>query len=450
MSDRPGHPSFEPPAGTNPSQQPYAQQPYGQPPFGQQPYAQQQSFGQQGPQGQQGPYGQPYHQHGQPTPAHQPGPVSTPPSRGRGGAGKFVALVLAAALLGGGVGSAVTLTAIDRPQVTTQGDVTTPVVESNGEAIDWAVVADSVAPAVVSISVVTGQGGSEGSGVILDGEGNIATNNHVISGGQNGEINVTLHDNTIHRATIVGTDPGADLAVIRLEAPPADLAPIAFGDVSELAVGDPVMAIGNPLGLSGSVTTGIVSALHRPVRSSSQDQQQSPFDPGQNQSSADTVVTDAIQTSAPINPGNSGGALVNAQGQLVGLTSSIATDGTSSGNIGIGFAIRADQVQWVTRSLIETGTASTAFLGVSTTDGIGEADGESVVGARIEEITGGSPAEQAGLQAGDVITAMDEVPITGSVGLAARVRSQQVGDEVVLDVTRDGGTEQVTVTLTGR
>lgn len=427
MSERPGPPSFEPPTGSTPPGQPLQQ-----------------------------PFGQPYPPQGQPHPQQswQPAAPQRSPEPRRGGAGKLVALVLAASLLGGGVGSVATLAAIDRPQQIIQGETTTPVIESSGDAIDWAAVARSVEPAVVSISVFTGQGGSDGSGVILDAEGNIATNNHVIDGGQNGEINVTLTDNTIHRATIVGTDPGADLAVIRLEDPPEGLTPIAFGDVTELAVGDPVMAIGNPLGLSGSVTTGIVSALHRPVQSSSnQQQERSPFDPGANRTGTDTVVIDAIQTSAPINPGNSGGALVNAQGQLVGITSAIATlSGSSgqSGNIGIGFAIRADQVLSVTSTIIETGSSVTPFLGVSTTDGIAEVDGASVVGAEIVEVTSGSPADEAGLQEGDVVYAMDDVPITGSVSLAARVRSERAGDEVSLSLSREGTTEQVVVTLAGR
>lgn len=421
MSEHPGPPSFEPPAGSTRPQQPFGQ-----------------------------PYPAASAQQARPTGA----PQRSPEPR-RGGAGKLVALVLAASLVGGGVGSLATLAATDRPQQIVQGETTTPVIESSGDAIDWAAVARSVEPAVVSINVLTGQGGgSEGSGVVLDTEGNIATNNHVIDGGRNGEINVTLTDNTIHRATIIGTDPGADLAVIRLEDPPEGLTPIAFGDVTELAVGDPVMAIGNPLGLSGSVTTGIVSALHRPVQSSSnQQQERSPFDPGANRTGTDTVVIDAIQTSAPINPGNSGGALVNAQGQLVGITSAIATlSGSSgqSGNIGIGFAIRSDQVLSVTSSIIETGSSVTPFLGVSTTDGIAEVDGASVVGAEIVEVTSGSPADEAGLREGDVVYAMDDVPITGSVSLAARVRSERAGDEVSLSLSRDGTAEQVVVTLAGR
>ncbi|SDB86365.1 putative serine protease PepD [Raineyella antarctica] len=470
MSDRPGHPSFEPPAESpSPQPHPYGQQaPYGQqqPPYGQRPFGQQ-SYGQQAPgqqpyvqaEGQQ-PYGQqhPYEQPWQGVAGQQSAPVATKEPKRRGGSGKLVALVLAASLVGGGVGSVATLSATNQSQVIQGTTTTTPVVETKGGTVNWATVASSVEPAVVSISVVTGQSGAEGSGVVLDAQGHIATNNHVISGGQNGEINVTLNDNTIHKATIVGTDPSTDLAVIKLDNPPANLTPIAFGDVTKLAVGDPVMAIGNPLGLSGSVTTGIVSALHRPVRSSAseqQQQQQSPFSPGQNQSSADTtVVTDAIQTSAAINPGNSGGALVNAQGQLVGLTSSIATlsgsSGSQSGNIGIGFAIPADQVQAVTKSLIETGTSKTAFLGVSTTDGIGNVNGQSVVGAKVGDVTAGSPADKAGLKVDDVITAMDDVPITGSVSLAARVRGHQSGDQVVLQVSRGTSTQKITVTLANR
>ncbi|MPM29761.1 Periplasmic serine endoprotease DegP [bioreactor metagenome] len=335
------------------------------------------------------------------------------------------------------------------------GGTTTPVVQGNGTAVDWATVAKSVEPAVVSITVTSGNNGAEGSGVILDTQGHIATNNHVVSGGQNGQISVTLNNNTIHKATIVGTDPGTDLAVIKLTDPPSDLTPIAFGDVNKVAVGDPVMAIGNPLGLSGSVTTGIVSALHRPVRSSSsENQQQSPFSQGQTQSADTTVVTDAIQTSAAINPGNSGGALVNASGQLIGLTSSIATLGSSSnsqsGNIGIGFAIRADQVRAVTNELINKGSATTPLLGVSTTDGVSTVGGQQVVGAEVKSVSSGSPAAKGGVRTGDVITGMDGVPITGSVSLAARVRSQQVGDTVTLDVSRDATTQQIKVTLAGK
>ncbi|MEA5154069.1 S1C family serine protease [Raineyella sp.] len=473
MSEHPGPPSFEQPAGGSPTpgqtpgerpapapesaqdqthaagrgQAPYGQTTYGQP---QTPYGQPQA-----------PYGPPWQSSPQwpasgqaaaPTPG--PGQLQ-PPHKPRSGSGRLVALVLVGALLGGGVGSAATLAATGMNNQVVTGGTTTPVVQGNGTAVDWATVAKSVEPAVVSITVTSGNNGAEGSGVILDTQGHIATNNHVVSGGQNGQISVTLNNNTIHKATIVGTDPGTDLAVIKLTDPPSDLTPIAFGDVNKVAVGDPVMAIGNPLGLSGSVTTGIVSALHRPVRSSSsENQQQSPFSQGQTQSADTTVVTDAIQTSAAINPGNSGGALVNASGQLIGLTSSIATLGSSSnsqsGNIGIGFAIRADQVRAVTNELINKGSATTPLLGVSTTDGVSTVGGQQVVGAEVKSVSSGSPAAKGGVRTGDVITGMDGVPITGSVSLAARVRSQQVGDTVTLDVSRDATTQQIKVTLAGK
>lgn len=457
MSERPGSPSFEPPAGSSPSSGQPGQTPGDQPaqasqgrpqdPYGQsqQPYAQPQA-----------PYAQPWQSspQWQPAPGQDPGQVQTR-RKPRSGSGRLVALVLVGALLGGGVGSAATLAVTGTGSQVVQSGTTTPVVQSNGTAVDWATVAKAVEPAVVSITVTSGSSSSEGSGVILDTQGHIATNNHVVSGGQNGQIQVTLNNNTIYDATIVGTDAGTDLAVIKLTAPPSDLTPIAFGDVSTVAVGDPVMAIGNPLGLSGSVTTGIVSALHRPVRSSTSDQQQSPFAQGQNQTADTTVVTDAIQTSAAINPGNSGGALVNASGQLIGLTSSIATLGSSSsssqsGNIGIGFAIRADQVQSVTQELISKGSATTPLLGVTTADGIGTVNGQQVVGAEVKSVSSGSPAEKGGIKQGDVITAMDGVPITGSVSLAARIRSQKVGDTVTLDVSRNGSTQQIKATLVGK
>ena len=438
MSENQGRPAFQ--------SQPSFQAPY------EQGYPEQQGY----------PYG---------TPPATP-PTAVPPSGGepsggepqperrpRRGPARLVALVLAAALLGGGVGGLATATALRGETPTTAG-TTTPIIQSNGGGeTDWAAVAEAVSPAVVSITVQSGSGTAAGSGVILDAQGHIATNNHVISGGDSGTIYVTLNDNTVHEAKITGTDPDTDLAVITLTDVPDGLTPIAFADVSTLAVGDPVMAIGNPLGLSGSVTTGIVSALHRPVQSESsgQDQQQSsPWMPGGNTTSADTqVVTDAIQTSDAINPGNSGGALVNSQGQLIGLTSSIATLGSSSsssesGNIGIGFAIPADQVKAVSEELIKTGTAATPFLGVSTTDGMGTVDGQQVVGAQVRSVESGSPAQQAGIQEGDVITSVDDVPITGSVSLAGRIRSQQVGAELTLEVSRDGRTSKVQVTLASK
>src|SRR6478672_5783987 len=234
-----------------------------------------------------------------------------------------------------------------------------PVVQANPMAPDWAVTSASVTPSVVSISIETQQGSGKGSGVILDRAGHVVTNNHVVAGlGGGAQITVTLQDQRTYSASVVGTDPATDLAVIKLEGAPSDLKPIALGDDSKLKVGEPVMAVGNPLGLAGTVTTGIVSALNRPV-TTSQDSAPDPF--GQSQGSGEPVVTNAIQTSAAINPGNSGGALVNAGGQLVGINSSIASvsgsssGGGQSGNIGIGFAIPVNEVKAIAEQLIQTG-----------------------------------------------------------------------------------------------
>ena len=223
-----------------------------------------------------------------------------------------------------------------------------PVVQANASAPNWSVTAAAVSPSVVAITVTSGQGGGQGSGVIFDTKGHILTNNHVVAaGGPGSKISVTLNDKRTYDATVVGTDPSTDLAVIKLTNAPKDLKAIALGDANALKVGDPVMAVGNPLGLAGTVTTGIVSALNRPVTTS--DQQST--DPFGQQSTADPVVTNAIQTSAAINPGNSGGALVNASGQLVGINSAIASLGSSggsssqSGNIGIGFAIPVNEAR---------------------------------------------------------------------------------------------------------
>src|SRR6478672_8357465 len=247
------------------------------------------------------------------------------------------------------------------------------VVQGNASAPDWAAVSAAVSPSVVSIDVTTQQGEAAGSGVVFDKTGHILTNNHVVgdaAGGQ-GQITVTLSDGRTYGATIVGTDPSTDLAVIKLSSVPSDIVPITLGNSEALKVGDPVMAVGNPLGLSGTVTTGIVSALNRPVSTSTAEQNQSPF--GQQQgSTGNEVVTNAIQTSAAINPGNSGGALVNSKGELVGINSSIASlsQGSSgqSGNIGIGFAIPVKEAKSIAEQLIKSGKAEHAFLGVTLRD----------------------------------------------------------------------------------
>ena len=342
------------------------------------------------------------------------------------------------------------------PQVQSRSSATTaaaPVAQANADAPNWAVTAAAVSPSVVAITVTSGQGGDQGSGVIFDTSGHILTNNHVVAGaGQGSQITVTLNDLRTYDATVVGTDPSTDLAVIKLTNGPKDLKAIALGDANVIKVGEPVMAVGNPLGLAGTVTTGIVSALNRPVTTSDQ-QQTNPF--GQ-QSAASSVVTNAIQTSAAINPGNSGGALVNAGGQLIGINSSIASLGASSGsssqsgNIGIGFAIPVDQAQSIANQLITSGTAKHAYLGVSSKDDVVTDGSAKRAAAVVVNLVAGTPADKAGLQAGDAIIAIDGKAIDGSLSLVAQVRERTVGDKVIVEIVRNGQKKDLTATLTSK
>lgn len=321
----------------------------------------------------------------------------------------------------------------------------TKVVQGNKSAPDWTATASAVSDSVASISVASGRGTAAGSGVVLDNKGNIVTNNHVVAaGGSGGQIKVAMGDKS-YAATVVGSDSSSDLAVIRLTNPPSGLKPVSFADSDKLTVGAPVMAIGNPLGLSGSVTTGIISALNRPVSTSSEQGQQSG-------SSDDVVVTNAIQTSAPINPGNSGGALVNADGQLIGINSSIASlssgsSSSQSGSIGIGFAIPANQVKNITSQLISTGSAKHAFLGLTTEDATATVDGAQLSGAGVHSVQSGAPADKAGVKEDDVITKMDNTTVTSGEGLVGLVRSKKVGQKVTLTLVRDGSQQKVTATL---
>ena len=323
-----------------------------------------------------------------------------------------------------------------------------PVAQADGTAPDWTATAKAVSPSVVAIKVTSGQGEGQGSGVVIDSAGHILTNNHVATGaGSGAAISATLDDGRTYAATIAGTDPSTDLAVLTLTDPPSDLRPIVFGDSDALVVGAPVMAVGNPLGLAGTVTTGIVSALNRPVSTGSAP------DLRGGQTAADTVVTNAIQTSAAINPGNSGGALVTADGRLVGINSSIASLGSSggqSGNIGIGFAIPANEAKTIADQLISTGTAKHAYLGVSSADGT-VADGASRrAAAVIRSVSPGTPAASAGLQPGDAVVAMNGDRVDSSLSLVAAIREKAVGSQVTLTVVRGGNRQDVQVVLTSR
>jgi putative serine protease PepD len=297
-------------------------------------------------------------------------------------------------------------------------------------------VAASVLPSVVKITVTGPQGAGSGSGIILSSDGEILTNNHVAEGAQGGRMTVSFNDGTTAPATIVGTDPLTDLAVIKAKGV-SGLDPATLGHSDQLDVGEAVVAIGSPFGLDATVTTGIVSALNRPVSV------------GQTQDTATTYP--AIQTDAAINPGNSGGPLVNLRGEVVGINSSIRTAATTAGqagSIGLGFAIPIDNVLPVVDQLRNGETPTHARLGVGVVDATSK-DG-LVTGAGIERVDPGSAAADAGLQRGDVITKVDDNVITGYQSLVATIRGHRPGDQVTLTVVHAGSggkAETVTATL---
>lgn len=317
----------------------------------------------------------------------------------------------------------------------TQGPVSTA---SSSSDPDWSAVAAAVTPSTVEIQVAAQGGTSTGTGVVLDTTGNILTNNHVVDGGQ--QVQVTLSDGSVYAASIVGTDASTDLAVLRLDDPPSDLQPATFGDSGSVTVGQDVMAIGTPLGLQNTVTTGIVSATARPVTTT-----------GQQPDGSDSTYTSAIQTDASINPGNSGGPLVDATGAVIGINSSIAgvaSGQETAGSIGLGFAIPASTAKLIADQLIDGGTAQHAYLGVTTTDGSAEASGTTRTGAEVVSAEDGTPAASAGLRKGDVVVAVDDTPVDGAAALTGVVRGLAVDSEHTLTVVRDGSEQQVTVTLT--
>ena len=384
----------------------------------------------------------------------QPGVEPAQPAKPRRVAELVTVAVLAAALASTGTYAVTRLDGTAAPAAQAGSSATTsaaPVVQADASAPNWSVTAAAVSPSVVAISVTSGQSGGQGSGVIFDTQGHILTNNHVVTaGGQNSQITVTLNDKRTYDATVVGTDPTTDLAVIKLTNAPGDLKAIALGDANALTVGEPVMAVGNPLGLAGTVTTGIVSALNRPVSTSDQ-QPSDPFGQ-QQQSSGEPVVTNAIQTSAAINPGNSGGALVNANGQLIGINSAIASLGSSggssqSGNIGIGFAIPVNEARSIAEQLITTGKATHPYLGVSSKDGVVPDGSAKRAAAVLTNVVSGTPADKAGLRVGDAIIAVDGNSIDGSLSLVAQIRERSVGDKVTLKILRNGQSQDINVTL---
>jgi putative serine protease PepD len=290
---------------------------------------------------------------------------------------------------------------------------------------------------------------------VLSKDGNILTNNHVVSlAGDGGTITVNLNDGSTTKAKVIGTDPVTDMAVIKAEGI-SDLVPATIGKSSDLQVGQSVVAIGSPYGLNSTVTTGIVSALNRPV-SVSTEQEQVPQFPGfgeqqqqQQQSPADLSTTyPAIQTDAAINPGNSGGPLVDLSGRVVGVNSSIRTsDGGSTesgGSIGLGFAIPIDEVLPIVNQIIDGQKPTHARLAVSVSD----VQGDTLTqGAQVQTVENGGAADKAGLEKGDVVTKVDDQVIDGSESLVATIRGHRPGDKVTLTYVRSGKTHTTSAAL---
>ncbi|MDQ1583809.1 MAG: putative serine protease PepD [Microbacteriaceae bacterium] len=358
-------------------------------------------------------------------------------------------------------------------------------VTNPSDATQITAVAAKASPSVVTINVTGANSGGTGSGIILSSDGYVLTNTHVVTlDGQAASVTVQVQDNNgkLYSAKVIGTDPTADLAVIKLNNA-SGLTPATFADSSKLNVGDTAVAIGAPLGLAGTVTNGIVSALNRSISIASSaapsttDQNggsESPFTfgapggggggggfgggggaggGGQAQAAAPTTISlPVIQTDAPINPGNSGGALLNDKGQVIGINVAIASasgsssSGGQTGSIGVGFSIPSDFAQRVAQDLIKNGKATHGLLGASVADAASDSTA-TTVGALIKAITPGGAAAKAGLQVGDIVTNFDGVPITDATDLTAQVRVPAGGSTATLTYVRGTSTATATVTL---
>ncbi|AWB94997.1 serine protease [Agromyces badenianii] len=409
------------------------------------------------------------------------------PKQRRVGLGVAAAIV-AAALIGGASGAGINalITSNDGTPASESANSAQNIVVNDTDSVNQiTAVAAKASPSVVTISVSGGQSGGTGSGIILSDDGYVLTNTHVVTlDGATGEptIQVKTNDGHLYEAELVGTDPLSDLAVIKL-VDASGLAPLEFADSDKLNVGDSAIAIGAPLGLAGTVTNGIVSALNRSIDVASSaapstpddsqsdgdgqgeqgDGSGSPFDfffdlpdpesgePQQPSAATGRVALPVIQTDAAINPGNSGGALLDSEGQLIGVNVAILSTGGSAqgetaGNIGVGFAVPSNLAKRIADEIIENGVASHGLLGATVTSA--EAEGTSdTVGALISEVSPDGAAAKAGLQAGDVVTEFNGVPITDQTDLTAQVRALPGGAEAKLTLTRDGSSQTVTVTL---
>jgi putative serine protease PepD len=382
------------------------------------------------------PYGMPY------APPFDASPGTVPAQRRSGFFRIGVAGLVAGAVIGGGAGAGVVALA-DRPTgtVSSAGAAQNVVIKNPETATAATAAAAKAAPSVVTIYVQNGSSAGSGSGVVLTDDGYVLTNNHVVTleGSGTGTVQVRTADGTLYNATVVGTDPASDLGVVKLTNA-SNLTPATFADSTKVQVGDLAVAIGAPLGLSNTVTDGIISATGRAVSTGS--------------TQSDATVLDAIQTDAAINPGNSGGALVNGAGEVIGINTAIASvasgspnQGGQSGNIGVGFAIPSRTANRIAQEIIKTGKASHAVLGVSAQTAQDSTNPSVGTGAGIVKVVAGGAAEKAGLQAGDVVTAVGHRPVTSSTELTAAVRSQAPGDTVTITYRRGSDSKTVAVTL---
>lgn len=422
---------------------------------------------------------QPYGQHAPQAGAPAYGePVTTTTTaeahdRSKVGGGKIAAILVAAALVGGaaGVGGAAAVGSSFVAAPASQSAGPSSITVNNPDSVNaTTAIATKVLPSVVTISASSGTSGGTGSGVVLSDDGYVLTNTHVVTlDGATGdpELSVTTSDGRVYAATIVGTDPTYDLAVIKLT-DASGLTPIEFADSSKLNVGDQTVAVGAPLGLSNTVTTGIVSALNRSIQiassaapdSEGDTEQESPggrtpfeFDFGQGEQTptqpTSSIAISVIQTDAAINPGNSGGALVDGKGRLIGINVAIASAGgtsTEAGSIGVGFAIPSTVAERVANEIIDDGSATHGLLGATVGDAAA-APGATRAGALINEVSAGGAAAEAGLRGGDIVTEFNGVAITDQVDLTAQVRALAAGSEAELTYIRDDREQTATVTL---
>jgi len=347
---------------------------------------------------------------------------------------RAVALVSAAALLGAGGGAAL-LSALDSDGSARQVPVaSTAQPAASGDSKSVGEIYAESSRAIVEITVASagqatpfgGGGGSaqsQGSGFVYDVQGHIITNQHVVDSAET--VKVTFADGSNYYADVVGSDPSTDIAVIDIDAPASVLEALRLGDSDEVAVGDGVVAMGSPFGLEQTVTTGIVSALHRQITSPN-----------------NFAIDDAIQTDAAINHGNSGGPLLDLQGRVIGVNSQIESE--SGGNDGVGFAVPSNTVQKIANALIDDGSVEHAYLGVSTQD----ADDRG--GATISEVRTGTPAASAGLRSGDVVTRIDDEAVASSDDLRRMIDAHAPGDSVELTLVRGGDTQTLDVELGSR